>query len=215
MRKIVLMAICLVILWAESAQSAPECYTKAQYPAHEFPFVKDREYFEAVSIDPSDGNKCLSPILIYKGEPLLRQPLYAPLGNAYASYIKGMGDPAAMRKLVAFLKPTPRDLSGWVFLSNEPETPPREMGGMKGMKKLFDFLKPDIPFMEMYQSSEILKINEAWPLLFLLMGGEVIPGGKPARDRHRDPYWLADALKWRFPAYVLDVDEDTGRLILK
>ena len=166
MKKILLL-VCLAFFLPLSAHAAPACYANAQYPAHEFPFVRDKEAFEAISLDPEDGNKCLPPILIYKGEPLLRQPLYAPLGSAYASYIKGMEDPNTMRKLVAYLKPAPRDLSGWLFLSNEPETPPREMGGMKGMKKLFDFLKPDIPFMDKNQSGDVLKINDAWPLLFM------------------------------------------------
>ncbi|MDE6734292.1 MAG: hypothetical protein K2J64_02355 [Desulfovibrio sp.] len=216
MRKLTLVLGLLALFWAAPALAAPDCYTSAAHPAHEFPFVQEGS-FEVVSLDPQDGNTCLPPIRFYKGAPLVRQPVYAPLRDVYASYARALEskDANVLRRIVAYLRPTPRTLPLWFGLANEPETPPMELGGMRRMKEIFTFLSPAKNFMPEAYSGEVLRIDVAWPLLFLLMGGELIPSDEPALFRPDDSYWLRPGLQWRFPALVLDYDQAKRHYLLR
>lgn len=215
MRKFAFVLGLLALCWAAPALAAPDCYTNAAHPAHEFPFVQE-ESFEVVSLDPLDGNKCLAPIRFYKGAPLVRQPVYAPLRDVYASYARGLEgkDAGALRRIVAYLRPTPRTLPLWFGLANEPETPPMELGGMRRMKEIFTFLSPTRNFMPAAYSGEVLRIDLAWPLLFLLMGGELVPSNEPALFRPDETSWLWHSLEWRFPALVLQYDQAKRQYLL-
>lgn len=213
MRIIPLLVSCL-LLTAQMAHALPDCYTSAQYPAHQFPFIEEESY-SVVSLDPADEEKCLPPIPVYKGQPLFRQPLYVSMGQLYAAYAKAVQEqnPVAQRRLNAFLRPLPRSFQLWLDLGNDAVTPPPELGGMDMMIQIFQFLAPTPDFMPDAYMDGVLVISRAWPLLFLMTGGTVIPGGEPAIFRGSDQGWPRFALSWRFPDLVPQALDD-GRLSL-
>lgn len=195
------------------AMATPQCYARAENPAHLLPFLQESgtAYITALN---ADGESCRQ-VLLYNGRPVLKQKIYVPLRNLYESYAKAIekGNGSAARRAYAWLRPTPREFPLWLWLINEPEGAPMPWG-MEMSVKMMRLLQPHTGIEKIAthsRSEEILSMSRAWPLLYLLMGGEVLPQNDP------DIWYPArssgqNLLRWRYPwAVVETVKGETGR----
>lgn len=206
---LLLLPLAGLALRAAPARATPDCYTSASAPAHDFVFLPRDAPVEVTSLTP-DGERCVR-VTLYNGEPLLRQKLYAPFRKVYEAYARAVesGDARAAQRLYAYLRPTPRPFPLWLWLANAPEGAPMPWGTDMALK-LLRILRT-YPGMERQvrvngnEEPPVLDMRRAWPLLFLLMGGEVRPQGTedwtPSALSHRQ---LNELLLWRYPWAVIE-----------
>lgn len=174
-----LLFLLLLTAHCGNALAVPECYRKAAAPAHELGFLEAGAASAVTALTP-DGQGCVQ-VPLYKGEPLLRRKLYAPFRQVYEAYAKAVdtGNRAAAVRTYTYVRPTPRPFPLWVWLGNAPEGAPMPWG-MDMTLQILRMLQPtksvendllvpgdhDLP---------VLDMRRTWPMLFLLMGGEVWP----------------------------------------
>lgn len=122
------LPICLLLLTlltalGGSALAVPECYRNAAAPAHELGFL-DPGAAEVTALTP-DGQGCVE-VPLYRGEPLLRQKLYAPFRQVYEAYARAVetGNRAAAVRTYTHVRPTPRPFPLWVWLPMSPRARP-------------------------------------------------------------------------------------------
>lgn len=208
-----LCAVFILVLAAAAfpagVHAAPGCYDRAQVPAHELAFLPSDALTEVTALTP-DGRGCVQ-VPILNGEPVIRQKLYVPFRQLYEAYARAvdMGNAGAARRIYTYIRPTPRPFPLWVWLANEPEGAPMPWG-MDMCLKILRVLQAH-PSMERDlltrgdQDLPVLDMQRTWPVLYLLMGGEVWP--------QEDDAWTASALShnqlnrlllWRCPWAVME-----------
>lgn len=201
-----------IYLFASPVLAAPDCYINTKTPAHEFPFVAGQT--QEVTGLSFDGNGCVS-IKLYKGEPVFRQKIYVPFRNLYETYAKAIEskNSTAIKKAFTWLAPTPRSFEKFYSLASNPETPPMPWGS-EMMNKIINLLAPfddfigSIYLLKQY-GDDSQKPRIAWPALYLLMGGEILPHENPemclkewktnAGEPKSNIEMLNSAISWRFP----------------
>lgn len=205
--KAVLILIVFLLFAHGQAEAVPDCYTEAEIPAHEFPFVQ-AEKLREISALSADGKSCVK-IQFINGEPVVRQKIYVPFRKLYESYARAVneGNAHAARKLFAYVRPTPRPFPLWAWLYDEPESAPMPWG-TEMMAKIIRILSPDRSLDEFLISKDanglpVARLERAWPALFLLMGGELLPSEEwaSAKSSGRD---LPHIYSWRFPYLTME-----------
>ena len=188
-----------------SAFAAPACYEQAAVPAHAFAFASAESLAEVTGLTP-DGAGCLT-IPFWQGAPIFEQKIHAPFRQVYEAYAAALerADRVAAQNLYAWLRPTPRAFPQWVELFSAEEGPPQP-GGMAAAVKILRLLQPDSSFEKNLlqpgdASMPVLNMRLAWPMLFLLMGGEVYPSQAWVTPSLR-PEVIGRGLSWRYPAYI-------------
>lgn len=207
----IIFAFCSINAWA-----TPDCYKNAARPAHELPFLNEQGAASVTAINP-DGQTC-QEVLLYNGKPVFNQKIYAPLRALYETYAKAIetGNAAAAKRAYAWLRPTPREFPLWLWLYNEPEG--ALMPWCMNMAiKIMQILQPDADFLKAAQQSRsnpILNMQRAWPLLFLLMGGETLPqhDAEKWHPASGNPEYL---LVWRYPWALVEENRQDGTRVYR
>lgn len=203
------LPICLLLLTlftalGQNALAVPECYRNAAAPAHELGFLAPGTA-EVTALTP-DGQGCVE-VPLYQGEPMLRQKLYAPFRQVYEAYAKARekGNRAAAERTYTYVRPTPRPFPLWVWLANAPEGAPMPWG-MDMTLKILGMLQTDKSMEKDLlvrgdNDLPVLDMQRAWPVLYLLMGGEVWPqeNGEEWTATALSPRGLNRLLLWRYP----------------
>lgn len=203
----------VALLAPASALAVPDCYTSASLPAHLFPFANPREITEVTALT-DDGNECVK-VPFLNGEPVMRRKMNAPMRQLYESYAKAVEsrNGAAARKLFAYVRPTTRTFPQWLWLYNEPQSAPMPWG-TEMMAKIIRLLAPktyDINYLIKYDKNHLPIVNlyRSWPVLFLLMGGELMPSEEWA-SCNTGGYEVQRLYSWRYPFLSLDSRENEG-----
>lgn len=173
----------LALLIPQSIGATPDCYRNAANPAHELPFLAETGVANVTALE-RDGLTCRD-VKLYNGAPLLAQKIYVPMAALYESYARALesGNVNAARRAYAWLKPTPRQFPQWLWLANEPAGAPMPWG-MDMALKVLRLLESDKAMeKELLQGGDaampVLNLQAYWPILYLLMGGEVLPQANP------------------------------------
>lgn len=216
--KLITPLLLIIILWPQCVLAIPDCYAKAANPAHEFAFLPKDFIGEVTSLTP-DGKGC-DNVAFYKDAPLVRRKLYAPMRNVYESYAHAVekGQGATARRIFTYLRPTPRSFPLWLWLANSPEEAPMPWG-MDMMSKLFNILKPYTEFIPSAYgrddfNRQILNLEIAWPLLFLMTGGVVYPDDEWMVSKLK-PGRVTQLLNWRFPTFVPEVKNEDNKYYMR
>lgn len=204
--------LCLLALFlafsgvlAASALAVPECYRNAAAPAHELGFLEPGQASAVTALTP-DGQGCVE-VPLYRGEPLLRQKLYAPFRQVYEAYVKARekGNRAAAVRTYTYVRPSPRPFPLWVWLANAPEGAPMPWG-MDMTLQILRMLQTDKSMEKDLLARgdndlPVLDMQRTWPVLYLLMGGEVWPqeNGEEWTATALSPRALNRLLLWRYP----------------
>ena len=205
--RIVHIALLCMALSPFSAFAAPACYEQAAVPAHGFAFVPS-EKLTVVTGLTMDGSACAS-IAFWQGNPVVEQKIHAPFRRVYEAYATAIerGDRNAARRIYTWLRPTPRDFPQWAELFSVKEGPPMPWG-MPAAIRIVRMLQPDSGFEKNLLHGgdpdlPVLNMQLAWPVLFLLMGGEVHPSEawvEAAYPQHA----IESCLGWRCPLYAIE-----------
>lgn len=198
--------IIFTVLCKEShAIATPECYSSAAIPAHEYVFSDSKAEMELTGLS-EDGQSCRQ-IVIWEGKPLYMKPIYVPFSALYNSYARAVESKnvAALKKLYAYVQPTPRSFSNWLWLANDAQDMPQPWG-MQMAVRLVELLQPHPSILKELLSSDdqygkVLNLSLAWPTLFFLMRGEMYPDGKWIKSvlSYRA---VTRLLSWRYPCYL-------------
>ena len=213
-----LFLLLLILLTAPggNAFAVPDCYRKAALPAHELGFLEAGEGGVVTALTP-DGQDCVQ-VPLHKGEPLLRQKLYAPFRQVYEAYARAVetGNRQAAVRTYTYVRPTPRPFPLWVWLSNAPEGAPMPWG-MDMTLQIVRMLQPS-PKTESIlrvpgdRDLPVLDMQSTWPVLFLLMGGEVWPqtDAEQWTVASLSPRNLRRYLLWRYPWANIESRKQNG-----
>ena len=211
----------LALLMPLQAAATPDCYRDAKNPAHELPFM-DKSAAAVTALNP-DGENC-HEVRLHNGEPLMAQKLYVPMRDLYEAYVRALenGDMNAARRAYAWLKPTPRQFPKWLWLANEAVGPPMPWG--MGMAiNVLRLLQPEKAMeKDLLQRGDsampALDMEAYWPILYLLMGGEVLPQDNPdawteSKIHASRARWM---LSWHSPwAFIEEASGDGKKILLR
>lgn len=211
--------IFLIILFYPTQLSAtPACYTEADMPAHEFPFITENKLREITGLS-ADGKSCVK-IPFINGAPVVRQKIYVPMRQLYESYARAISDKngTAARKLFANIRPAPRPFPLWAWLYEEPESAPMPWG-TEMMAKIIEILSPSKSLNEFLVKTDanglsVARLERAWPALFLLMGGEILPSEEWVNSKSSGEE-MQFIYSGRFPCLIMDsigLDDGTYKL---
>lgn len=210
------------ILWlflflsSGSALAAPACYEQATAPAHTLAFISSENLAEVTGLTP-DGAGCVS-ISFWQGSPVFEQKIYAPFRQVYEAYATAIerSDRLAAQRLYAWLRPTPRTFPQWMELFSVEEGPPLPWG-MTMALKIVRLLQPYPSFEENLfhrddPSKSDLNMRRAWPMFFLLMGGEIQPSETwGTAEGNVVTLFFVESLLWRYPFYALEERMNSDR----
>ena len=211
-----------LLLWlflffpATSVFAAPACYEQASVPAHSFAFAPSETLVEVTGLTP-DGTGCIS-IPFWKGAPVFEQKIHAPFRQVYEAYATAIerNDRTAAQSLYTWLRPTPRTFPVWAELFSVEDGPPLPWG-MATAVKILRLLQPD-PYFESNllipgdSSMPVLNMRLAWPMFFLLMGGEIYPSETWVNPSFQ-PKIIQRGLGWRYPSYAMETRQISPKSI--
>lgn len=200
------LSILLLLVWHGVAWAVPECYEKAAVPAHEFPFQDSANITEVTALS-RNGQQCHT-IAFWRGVPVIEQEMYVPFRQAYISYAKALdtNNIPALKNIYTYLRPTPRTFDQWVALFGVEEGALMPWG-MPMAIDIVKLLQPNKSIAEKFtiqskNSPPMLNMQIAWPVLYLLMGGEMYPDDKKATSAVSVDI-VGECLKSYFPLYTV------------
>lgn len=206
MQQIILIFFLLFAVPA-TALSTPACYEQAAVPAHEFVFRPPQTFTEVTGLT-WNGEECLT-IPFWNGSPVVRQEIYAPFRKVYEAYARAVEqqEGASAQRLYTYVRPTPRSFSFWLWLANDPEGPLMPWG-MSMTLKIVRVLQPSTKIEKALlirgdRDLPILDMQRTWPVLYLLMGGEVYPKDEWVESQISS-HMAQQLLHWRYPNYLVE-----------
>lgn len=209
-----ILFVLVFLLLPCQVMAIPDCYNNAEMPAHGFPFAPADKLQEVIGLS-QDGKACVK-IPFINGEPVVRQQIYVPFGQLYESYARAISENNgnAAKKLFTFVRPTPRPFPLWAWLYDEPQSAPMPWG-TETMAKMINLLSPEKSLTDHLLSKDsnglpVVFLERAWPALFLLMGGEIIPSEEWAKLKSSGQE-LPKLYSWRFPYITTESIKQSGK----
>lgn len=193
----ILLLVGTLLLARGTALAVPDCYAQAALPAHVWAMqgvAKDTAAL-AITALAINGEQCVS-IPLWRGMPLLRAEMFVPFSTLYEAYAEAVTqrDTAAVQRIYAWLRPTPRPFSEWIALFSAGGPP--QPWGIQGLLAVVKILQTDSQTMRRLPTTPDYLQNsmrDVWPLLFIDMGGIPLPDGvrtsAPGWSIHMREYW--------------------------